>query len=154
MRTPLKWQHSPAHYLGDELETLDLTAARVLLAGPVTSTPLTRLLRDEGYDVVETTLGYDVLRYVKTREVALRGPADVILIDTSGHPARGLWLVDAIRRNDWSLPVIALCAEGPQSHIDELRRLGAVILPKSVDPDAILAAVVNAMPPFASLAAA
>lgn len=154
MRKNAKWQHSPTHYLGDDLAKLDLGAARVLLAGPLARARLSPILRDDGYDVIETPVAYDILRFVRTREVADCDPVDVIVIDVSRHPRRGLKLVEAIRMTDWSLPVIAICGRQPQSVIDELRRLGVTIFRTTTNVEKLRTAVVNTMPPFAATAAA
>lgn len=154
MRKVTKWQHSPIHYLGEELDTLDLDAARVLLAGPLARERLAPVLRDDGYDVIEAPVGYDILRYVKTRELAHCDPADVIVIDVSRNPRRGLRLVEGIRMTDWSLHIIAFCGDGAQPVFDELIRLGVTAFPKTANVDDVRTAVINAASPFTTLAAA
>jgi CheY-like chemotaxis protein len=172
------WRFASKYQWGDVVEPVTLDATRILLAAPgvpgehetaearpsrsdgsdATQAPLTALaqmLRDMNYDVVLLpSAGYEVFRYVKTRQPSHCDPVDLILVDISDGPEEGLKLVESIRRTDWSLPVIAICPEKPTSLFDELMRLGVMSFSPVAGADELRAAIVGTIPPYASAAAA
>jgi DNA-binding response OmpR family regulator len=74
---------------------------------------------------------------------------DLIVLDISRNPWVGLALLEAIRGQDWALPVILVTGKTSDTMRAEARRLGVQeMFDEPVDPEALTAAVLSIEPPI------
>lgn len=99
---------------------------------------LARYLRRAGYDVTEARDGIAAL--TRLGDVIYRrgfSSYDLLISDVRMPGHSGLELVAELRRSDWATPVLLITAFGTAEAHHAARRLGAEILDKPVDFDAL-----------------
>ena len=122
-----------------------LRRKRVLVAedSPAMRELLTLVLRERGYEVDCASSGAEMLNVL----VASRTPEaagehfDLIVTDVRMPGASGLDVVDRLRRDGQSTPVIAVTAFPLDATVERSRRLGVRLLAKPFDLDALRQAV-------------
>lgn len=102
---------------------------------------LARILRREGYEVVEARDGSDLLERlgaaVIDRDVR---PPDLVLSDVMMPGFSGLRILAGLREADWGMPFVLLTAFGSDQLRAEALRLGATaVLDKPIDPETLAA---------------
>ena len=132
--------------LSEQFETL--RPSRVLLAEDDDELRhlLAKILRRDGFDVVEARDGADLLECVDTltADPAATVP-DLIVSDIRMPGFSGLDVLWALRRGSCATPMILLTAFGTIETREEAKRLGAVaVLDKPLDP-AVLIELLHAL---------
>jgi DNA-binding response OmpR family regulator len=96
---------------------------------------LCRLLRKEGYEVVEARDGLQLIELVQSSVLRSEGQASVELIiaDVRMPGATGLRALAELRRHDWNTPVVLISAFADAETRAEAARLGAVMFDKPFD---------------------
>ncbi len=128
-------------------------AAHVLVASDSDSvrSQIGDQLERNGYEVSQTKCGLEVLDLIGAPgwRPRLREPADLIVLDISDSPWVGLAILEAIRKQDWALPVVLVTGKVSGMIRAEARRLGVVeMFDKPVDPETLTAAVLSIEPPI------
>ncbi|MCW5890478.1 MAG: response regulator [bacterium] len=115
---------------------------RVLLADddPDLRRLLSLTLRRAGYDVVEAGDGVELLDRLEST-VAKRDYFGVIVADVNMPGLTGLDVLAALRCTSWTTPVILITAFGDPATKAEADDLGAMLLDKPLDLDALRVAV-------------
>lgn len=104
---------------------------------------LARALARDGYRVGESALDDTVLRRVDTRH-GHGDPVEVVILDVTQAPDRGLDLLEAVRQLDWALRVILLVEQDDARLQQEAARLGAnATFTKPFDVDDLRTVVLN-----------
>ncbi len=97
-------------------------------------------LRRAGYDVVEARDGVDLLDQIEST-IERRDFFSVIVADINMPGLSGLDVLAALRCTTWATPVILITAYGDPGTRNEAKDLGAVLLEKPLDLDALRIAV-------------
>ncbi len=97
-------------------------------------------LRRAGYDVVEAHDGVDLLDQIEST-IERRDFFSVIVADINMPGLTGLDVLAALRCTTWATPVILITAYGDPATRAEAKDLGAVLLEKPLDLDALRVAV-------------
>lgn len=89
-----------------------------------------RVLRSDGFHVVEAANGTSLLDHVGTAILHGRGdrPVDLVITDIRMPGRSGLDVVAGLREADWSTPILVVTAFGSPETRDEALRLGALAL--------------------------
>lgn len=105
---------------------------------------MARALRRDGYEVIESADGLELLDCLQDALAMPLSMPDVIITDVMMPRYSGLGVLRALRRANWFTPVIVVSALG-EKHLEQARELGATaFLKKPFDLDALRTAVVNA----------
>lgn len=114
-------------------------APRVLLAedDEAMRTLLTELFEDAGYEVVPSVDGFDLLERVGDTWLGER-PYDLVVSDVRMPGCTGIEALAALRQRDWLTPILLMTAFGDARTHREAERLGAAILDKPFEVDALL----------------
>lgn len=95
-----------------------------------------------------TREAHDGAQLLDLLEEAIDDPSlcpDVLITDVKMPRLSGLGVLDALRRADWTVPVVVMTAVRDESIETVAMRLGAVgVLHKPFDPDDLMTAVRNA----------
>lgn len=115
---------------------------RVLLADddPDLRRLLSLTLRRAGYDVIEAADGVELLDRLEAT-IAKRDYFGVIVADVNMPGLTGLDVLAALRCTSWTTPVILITAFGDPATKAEADDLGATVLDKPLDLDALRLAV-------------
>ena len=101
---------------------------------------LVKVLRRDGYDVVEAVDGLDALEKLRA------GPVDLVLSDIQMAQVSGMELLDAIQKRASEIPVVLITAYAePGAAMDAIMRGAADYLAKPVDIIALRATVARAL---------
>lgn len=125
---------------------------RVLVAEdqPAMLALIARLLRDQGYEVVEISDGailWDELRTCQLGAEDAREP-DLIVSDVRMPGRSGLEVLALVRKSDWATPVILITAFGDRETHDHAYRLGAAqVFNKPFDLRHLIATARQLVPP-------
>lgn len=124
---------------------------RVLVAedSPAMRELLMLVLRERGYEVDCARSGSEMLSVLSAcRTVgAFAERFDLIVTDVRMPGASGLDVIDRLRRDGESTPVIAVTAFPLDATVERSRRLGVQLLAKPFDLDALRSAVEAALNP-------
>jgi len=105
-------------------------------------------LEEAGYLVEQVEDGVDFLRHMCASWTGRSHLPDLIVTDQRMPGMSGLAVVEAIRRVDWSMPVILITAFPDQPLEDEAHRLGVVgMLDKPFELADLVALVAAQIPP-------
>ena len=118
---------------------------KVLVAGmnATMRNHIARALAQDGYRVGESVLDDTLLRRVDTHQ-GHGDPVEVVILDMTQLPDRGLDLLEAVRQVDWALRVILLMKEDDSGLQQEAARLGAnATLTEPFDVDDLRTVVLN-----------
>jgi CheY-like chemotaxis protein len=107
-------------------------------------------LRAEGYDVVEAEDGMELVDQLASSLLGKKDePIDLILTDVRMPGWSGVQVMASLRATDWAIPVIVVTAYRSPEVEREAYRLGAAALfHKPCELRDLLAAVIDAAPPF------
>ena len=102
---------------------------------------LARILRNEGYEVVEAEDGTRLHDLLTTSLVDRHlEPPDLVLSDVKMPGFSGLRILAGLREANWGMPFVLLTAFGSDGLRTEAVRLGATaILDKPIDPEGLCA---------------
>lgn len=108
---------------------------RVVVAGvdATSCTELAGALRDEGFVVAELGSALHVLKALggRTRD---RSPIDLLVLDVSDRHLVGTRLLEAVRGEDWSLPIVVITDRASPPLKADFHRLEALaVFEKPVD---------------------
>lgn len=118
---------------------------KVLVAGmnATMRNHIARALAQDGYRVGESFLDDSLLRRVDTHH-GHGDPVEVVILDITQLPDRGLDLLEAVRQLDWAMQVILLTKEDDSGVQQEAARLGATAtLTQPFDVDDLRTVVLN-----------
>ncbi|MET0792567.1 MAG: response regulator [Polyangiaceae bacterium] len=110
---------------------------------------LTLVLRERGFEVDCASSGSEMLSVLEehSSSAVLAEHFDLIVTDVRMPGASGLDVVDRLRRDGESTPVIAVTAFPLDATVERSRRLGVLLLAKPFDLDALRSAVEIVMNP-------
>lgn len=118
--------------------------ARILLAEDDRElrTMIARHLRRHRFEVVEARDGSSALTRLGDA-ICRCGSSyfDLLVSDIRMPGHTGLDLLSELRRCDWTMPVVLISAFGSPENHAEARRLGAVMLDKPIDLDALTSTI-------------
>jgi DNA-binding response OmpR family regulator len=130
-----------------------IDAAHVLVASDTDAlrSQIADRLEQHGYEVSRARCGLEVLGHMGSPapKPTAQEPVDLIVLDISNNPWVGLAILEAIRRQDWALPVILVTGKANDTIRAEARRLGVQeMFDRPVDPETLTAAVLSIEPPI------
>ncbi len=103
-------------------------------------------LRKDGYDVIETQTGMELLDALSTQlfHPASRPSIELVISDLRMPGLTGLEVLAGLRDSDWATPFILITAFGSDEvHREALREGAAAVFDKPFDVDDLRTAVVN-----------
>jgi DNA-binding response OmpR family regulator len=121
------------------------SGVRLLVAedDAVLRTLIVQTLREDGYTVVEVADGEQLLAAIESS--GRQGEVAVVISDVCMPHLDGLDVLAVLRCAAWRTPVVLMTAFGEEAIRAEARELGAALLEKPFDLDALRAAVRRAV---------
>jgi CheY-like chemotaxis protein len=121
------------------------SGVRLLVAedDAVLRTLIVQTLREDGYTVVEVADGEQLLAAIESS--GRQGEVAVVVSDVCMPHLDGLDVLAALRCAAWRTPVVLMTAFGEEAIRAEARELGAALLEKPFDLEALRAAVRRAI---------
>ncbi|MEP6860553.1 MAG: response regulator [Deltaproteobacteria bacterium] len=123
--------------------TWGMTQRRILIAEDdrALRTLLARHLRRGGFEVIEARDGTTALTRLGDALCEENASYDLLISDVQMPGHTGLDLASELKRGSWSTPILLITAFGSEEVHAEAERLGATMLDKPLDLDALTTTV-------------